>query len=355
MLKSTNKQDHTFRDVVFDEIAFPYANLFQSQDSTSATLSSMSIVPSQVTTSAPTISNEVTVPVSSEKNIFTKLPPLTASPPSFTANAHPMQMRGYSDTVFPHHVCKLQKALYVLKQAPRAWFERLRKFLLQSGFQSSKSDTSLFYRVTASTTIYILIYVDDILITVNCPFTIHSLITSMNNEFAIKDLGELHFFLGIQHTHTSDGIHLSQTQYISNLLSKTKMSVCKPSDTPYSKPQPAEHSPLFEDAVLYRSTVGALQYARITRPDIAFAVKKSCQYMHAPTEAHWCAVKRILRYLQGTLSFGLQFRKSSSLQLQAYSDADWDGDTYDGRSTSGMAIFLGPNLISRYSRKQKTV
>jgi histone deacetylase 1/2 len=110
-----------------------------------------------------------------------------------------------------------------------------------------------------------------------------------------------------------------------------------------------------EDTTNYRSIVGALKYLTLTRPDISFSVNKVCQYLHAPTTSHWTAVKRILRYIQGTLQLGLTFHRSSSTLLSAFSDADWAGDLDDRCSTGGFAIFFGPNLISWSARKQATV
>ena len=106
---------------------------------------------------------------------------------------------------------------------------------------------------------------------------------------------------------------------------------------------------------MYRSIVGALQYLTMTRPDITYAVNQLCQFMHAPKNSHLAAVKRILRYLKGTLGLGLSFRASSDFSLTAYSDADWAGCPDDRRSTTGSCIFLGPNLISWSSKKQPTV
>lgn len=110
-----------------------------------------------------------------------------------------------------------------------------------------------------------------------------------------------------------------------------------------------------DNPALYRMIVGALQYATITRPDLAFAVNKVSQFMHSPTTSHWAAVKRILRYINGTLTHGICIKPSTSLTLHAYSDADWAGCPDDRRSTSGFAIFLGPNLISWSAKKQATV
>ncbi|XP_052487964.1 secreted RxLR effector protein 161-like [Gossypium raimondii] len=110
-----------------------------------------------------------------------------------------------------------------------------------------------------------------------------------------------------------------------------------------------------EDEGLFRSVVGALQYVVITRPDIAFAVNKVCQYMHKPLDTHSKAVKRIMRYLQGTLEFGLQFTRHSKLLLEGYSDASWGSDIDDRRSTSGFCIFFGGNPVSWSSKKQRVV
>jgi hypothetical protein len=110
-----------------------------------------------------------------------------------------------------------------------------------------------------------------------------------------------------------------------------------------------------EDSTQYRSIVGALQYVTLTRHGLCFSVNKVCQYLHAPTTTHWTAVKRILRYIQGTKHVGITFQLSSSTLLSAYSDADWAGDLDDRRSTGGFAIFFGPNLISWSARKQATV
>jgi histone deacetylase 1/2 len=110
-----------------------------------------------------------------------------------------------------------------------------------------------------------------------------------------------------------------------------------------------------EDATKYRSVVGTLQYLSFTRPDISFSVNRVCQFMSAPTTAHWAAVKRILRYLRGTTGMGLSITKTSAPLLSAFSDADWAGNPDDRRSTGGFTIFFGENLISWGSRKHPTV
>jgi histone deacetylase 1/2 len=110
-----------------------------------------------------------------------------------------------------------------------------------------------------------------------------------------------------------------------------------------------------EDAFKYRSMVGGLQYLTLTRPDISYSVNKVCQFLSAPTDVHWEEVKRILRYIKGTVSTGHKIRRSSSSLLSVFTDADWAGCTDDRRSTGGFAVFFGSNLISWSSRKQPTV
>ena len=142
------------------------------------------------------------------------------------------QPQGFVDEKHPKYVCRLHKALYGLKQAPRAWFERLHKALLQFGFVSSKADQSLFFRITSTHTTYILVFVDDILITGSNADVVTTLIKLLDVKFSLKDLGEITYFLGIQVTHTVNGFHLSQHKYIRDFLVKTKMLQAKGLSTP---------------------------------------------------------------------------------------------------------------------------
>lgn len=255
-------------------------------------------------------------------------------------------------------VCKLQKSLYGLKQAPRAWFEKLASTLCMFGFQSSLCDYSLFIRITPQHTTYILVYVDDILITGSSAREVQSLIQGLNQIFALKDLGDLSYFLGIEVQRLSnESLHLSHVKYIKDLLAKAKMQEAMGISTPMvSGAKLSKHGDdVFGDPKLYRSIVGALRYATITRPEISFSVNKVCQYMHLPLETHWKIVKRILRYLNGTLQHGLVIHKSCNLSLTAFCDEDWASDIDDRRSIFSSCMFLGPNLISWSSKKQRVV
>jgi hypothetical protein len=196
---------------------------------------------------------------------------------------------------------------------------------------------------------FILVYVDDIIVASSSQGTTTRLLHKLGQEFALKDLGKLHYFLGIEVNEIANGIILTQSKYASDLLHKVGMGNCKPSNLPMSaseKPSLYEGTPLGpHDSSQYRSVVGALQYLTLTRPDISFTVNKVCQFLHAPTTVHWAAVKRILRYLKSCTRVGLRIIKSRSLLVTGFSDADWTGSLDDCRSTGGYAIFLDTNLV----------
>jgi histone deacetylase 1/2 len=255
----------------------------------------------------------------------------------------------------PNYVCKLDKALYGLKQAPRAWFSRLSSKLQSLRFTPSKADTSLFLYANLGIILYILIYVDDIIVTSSSDQAISALLRDLNENFSIKDLGDLHFFLGIEVKKISDGLLLTQEKYVTDLLARAHMSGCTSLPMPLSSTEQLslmEGMPLgSEDNTQYRSIVGALQYLTLTRPDLAFSVNKVCQYLHAPITTHCTTVKRILYYVCNTAKHGITSRLSSSTLLSGFSYADWAGYLDDRRSTGGFAIFVGPNLVSWSARK----
>ncbi|XP_042939352.1 uncharacterized mitochondrial protein AtMg00810-like [Carya illinoinensis] len=172
----------------------------------------------------------------------------------------------------------------------------------------------------------------------------------------MKDLGPLHYFLGVQVTRNSDGLTLSQAKYALEILDRAQMKDCKPMGTPMMPKTKGLTSDVpFPDPAHYRSIVGALQYLSLTRPDLAFSVNFVSQFLHSPSMAHYKMVKRILRYLHGTLDTSLHFSSHSTLKLCAFSDADWAGCPLTRRSTTGYCIFLGSNCISWSAKKQNTV
>ena len=266
------------------------------------------------------------------------------------------QPTGYVDSTHPTHVCKLHKSIYGLKQAPRAWFESFTTQLLTLGFQPSSADSSLFIYKDGPIIAFLLLYVDDIVLTGNNSFFLNQLITSLSQVFELKDMGMLHYFLGLQITRSSQGLTLTQTKYATDLLTKHNMLNCSPCKTPCvpnTRLSATCGKPL-TDVHAYRSLVGALHYLTFTRPDLSFAVHQVCQFMQAPIDIHLTVAKRILCYVRGTIDNGL-FYTPGPISLSAFSDANWAGDPNDRRSTSGLLVFLGNNPITWSAKKQLTV
>jgi hypothetical protein len=229
-------------------------------------------------------------------------------------------------------------------------------FLLKLGFAEAKTDSSLFIYHSGADTVYFLLYVDDIVLTASSSALLQRIISALQHEFSLKDLGQLHHFLGMHVQHTSSGLFLSQRQYMLEILDRAGMTDCKPCSTPVDlNPKlPSDGVPV-ADPTDFRSLAGALQYLTFTRPDLSYAVQQICLHMHDPREPHLAALKRILRNVRGTLHMGLLIRPSSQHELIVYSDADWAGCPDTRKSTSGFAVFLGDNLISWSSKRQNTV
>lgn len=257
----------------------------------------------------------------------------------------------------PTHVCKLRKAIYGLKQAPRAWYTELTNFLLSTGFKQSMANTSLFILHHATTPIYLIVYVDNIIVTGPTATTLDFFIKSLANRFSLKDLGALSYFLGVEVTPTSKGLFLSQRKYIIDLLDRMSMLHAKPTPTPLivTHGLSSTSGDLLESPTEYRAAVGGLQYLTLTRPDVAFAVNKLSQFMHKPRSEHWATLKRLMRYLCGTLDKGINIYSDSPLHLHAFSDADWAGNKDDYTSTMGHVVFLGRNPLTWSSKKQKSL
>ena len=179
-----------------------------------------------------------------------------------------------------HYICKLDKAIYGLKQAPRAWYSRLSSKLQALGFSSSKADTSLFIYHKNGIVIFLLIYVDDIIVASSSPEAVQALLRDLRTEFALKDLGELNYFLGIEAKKIKDGIVMSQEKYASDIIKRAGMINCKSLNTPLSVSEKLSIESGVklgaEDSTRFKSIVGALQYLTLTRPDLSFPVNKVC-------------------------------------------------------------------------------
>ena len=257
------------------------------------------------------------------------------------------------DAQYPHHVCKLRKSLYGLKQAPREWFQKLPNQLLEIGFQGSKTNILLYF--THTRPIFLLIYVDDILILGSSLPQIRHLISSLPTHFKLKDLGPASRFLGIKFQSHQDGYLLTQTQYTISILRLLKMENCKPLSTPCPLSCSVVSYKNIDNSHLYRQIIGALQYLNFTCLDISYAVNQACRSMHSPQPTDWVQLKHLLRYLRGTVTHGLYFNRLPAKSITSFNDADWAGDVSDRRSTIGFLVYLGDNLVSWSSKKQPTV
>ncbi|RVX03653.1 Retrovirus-related Pol polyprotein from transposon RE1 [Vitis vinifera] len=185
---------------------------------------------------------------------------------------------------------------------------------------------------------------------------VQTLITRFSKEFSMKGLVDLHYFLNVEVQANEKGLFLSQTKYALDSLQCASMINAKPISIPCVVGQHlSTEGKLFSDPTMFRSLAGALQYLTITRSDLSFNVNSICQFMHAPTEDHFRALKRILRYVKGTPHHGLQLHQQSTHDILAYSDADWAGCPDTHHSTIGYAIFFCTNLVSCSSKKQSIV
>jgi len=254
-------------------------------------------------------------------------------------------------------VCRLKKALYGLKQAPRAWYYRLDKYLHQQGFSKGSADSNLYIKIENYKLLIIVVYVDDIIFGINEEAMSQRFALMMQKEFEMSLLGELTYFLGLQIQQNEDGIFLSQTKYLKQILKKYGMEDSKPICTPMvigcslhaNDESAAVHQPT------YRSMIRSLLYLTGTRPDIMHGVGIVGIFQANPKETHLQAVKRIFKYLQGTQKYGLWYPRDTDLTLHAYKDTDWTESIDDRESTSGGAFFMGSRLVSWFSEKQSSI
>ncbi|CAJ2647171.1 unnamed protein product [Trifolium pratense] len=256
-----------------------------------------------------------------------------------------------------NQVCKLNKSLYGLKQASRKWYEKLSNLLVIEGYTQSNSDYSLFTKKMHNEFIAILVYVDDIIVAGTSLTEINRIKLILDNNFKIKDLGLLKYFLGLEVAHSTQGITISQRKYCLDLLEDTGLLASKPVSTPLD-PFVKLHKDNGEphiDITEYRRLIGRLLYLNTTRPDITLATQQLSQFLNAPTKTHYNAACRVLRYLKSNPGFGILFPRDSELQILGYADADWAGCVDTRQSTTGYCFFLGSSLISWKAKKQQTV
>ena len=270
------------------------------------------------------------------------------------------QPDGYIQPGKENLVCKLQKSLYGLKQSPRCWNTAFREFMTLLQFKQSTADPCIYVKVTDIIAV-VAVYVDDLIVMTKTAEEMQQIKESLALHFEMKDMSDLHYCLGIsieqerQHKY----LWMHQKQYIQNLLKKYGLSEAKTVSTPADISVKLKKDDGFSkevNPVTYQSIVGSLLYAAIaTRPDISQAVGVVSKFCSKPTEAHLTAVKRILRYLKGTLNLAIKYQKSENDPLIGYSDADWAGDLDDRHSTTDNIFLMTGGPISWLSKKQAAV
>ncbi|RVW22370.1 Retrovirus-related Pol polyprotein from transposon TNT 1-94 [Vitis vinifera] len=263
-------------------------------------------------------------------------------------------------------VCKLTKSIYGLKQASRQWYFKFHQIIVSYGFEANLMDECVYHKFSGSKYIFLVLYVDDILLATNDISILHDTKRFLSKHFEMKDLGDASFVLGIQiHRDRSRGIlGLSQRTYIDKVLQRYGMQNSKPGDTPVAKgdkfslnqcPKNSLESQEMQK-IPYASAVGSLMYAQVcTRPDIAYIVGMLGRYLSNPGMDHWRAAKRVMRYLQRTKEYMLTYRRLDQLELIGYSDSDFAGCQDSRRSTSGYIYLLAGGAISWRSAKQTLV
>ena len=274
-------------------------------------------------------------------------------------------------------VCKLRKSIYGLKQAGRAWFEKINAALIGMDFTPLDSDHCVYVRHQGDDVLYIVLYVDDLLLIGSSLAEVKQLKTDLSARFEMTDLGEAEYVLGLQLTRNRRArtLSLSQSDYIRRLLERYGMSDCNKAPTPIptglrlSKndcPAKKPATPLLVDGKhTYASVVGAVMYAMLgTRPDLAFAIGLLTRFNSNPGQANVGALKRVLRYLRGSIDFQLTYGFESSgssgsggsiLAVLGHCDSDWGGSIDDRRSVSGTVFTIAGGAVTWQAQRQKSV
>lgn len=277
------------------------------------------------------------------------------------------QPEGYIDKNHPERVCLLKRSLYGLRQSPRQWNTRFDEFIMSHGFIRSEYDICVYFKeYEVNEHIYLLLYVDDILIASRSKTEVEKLKQTLGSEFEMKDLGDAKKILGMEITRDRERgtLTVSQEDYAMKFLGNFNMEKCKSVSTPlgaHFRLSSATEKELKEQndymkTVPYQSAVGSLMYSMVgTRPDLAYAIGMVCRFMSNPIKIHWQAVKWVLRYVRGSTKMKLSYRKESQFIVKGYCDADYGADLDKRRSITGMVFTVGGNVVSWRSSLQKSI
>ncbi|GKV19030.1 hypothetical protein SLEP1_g29330 [Rubroshorea leprosula] len=254
-------------------------------------------------------------------------------------------------------VYKLHKALYGLKQAPRAWYSSIDAYLMQQGFRRSENEATLYVKDTnGDVQLLVSLYVDDFLITGSDVQAMEHFMLVMK-EFDMSDLREMSYFLSLEIKQCGNGIFLSQQKYARDMMKKFNMGYSNPISTPLvlNCKMSKNDGSAYVDASWYRSIIGSLLYLTATRLDIMFVASLLSRYMSSPTQVQLSVAKGVLRYVNGTVDYGIWFSKNDYGCLSRYLDSDWVGSIDDDRNTSGYLFKFGLGVFCWNSCKQEVV
>jgi hypothetical protein len=221
-------------------------------------------------------------------------------------------------------VCQLKKSLYGLKQGSRAWYAKMDSYMMSHNFVCRKSDLNVYMLKTVDSLLILIMYVDDLLIISCSTSAIVAVKRILHDRFLMKDIGPLRFFLGLEISEDASGITLSRAKYARDLLEIFHMTDCKSTPTPFLsgvRLEDGKDTPLV-DSTLYRQLVGTLLYLTHSRPTLSYVDRAVSRFMQEPHELHSKAPKSILRYIQGTITFGIHYAADSTLDLIRSNDFD---------------------------------
>lgn len=267
------------------------------------------------------------------------------------------QPRGYEDG--SDKVCKLEKALYGLRESPRAWYECFDEFIRGVGFNRSKYDYCLYVMNGNNEKIYLILFVDDILICCRNKQMINNIKGLLSDRFKMKDMGEVKNYLGISIDYNIENnvMKLNQKTYIESLACKYNLENAKLYSTPIEVNLKLEPAEKINVNIKYKNLIGALLYISAgTRPDISYSVNYLSRFQNSFNETHYRYCLRILKYLYFTKDLNLTYCKRENAEiLDCFVDADWAGDNLDRKSTSGYVIRMFGNVVCWKSKKQNNV
>ena len=255
------------------------------------------------------------------------------------------------------HVCRLYKSLYGLKQSPRAWYERIDAALRKMGLRRSISDANLYFMHQDGETLIVLLYVDDLFITGSSPQLISWLKTFLHKEFDMTDLGLIRRYLGISFEQVLLGIFLHQRDYTSEILKEFGMVECKPASAPLPEGLilTSDMKSPSVDPTHYCRLIGKLIFLMVTRPDVIYAVSRLSSYMAQPQTTHLDTAKHLLRYLQGTMEYGILYQSGAPTSITGFTDANWGSCTETCKSIGAYVFMLAGNPITWQCKRQLEV